>query len=126
MNICCGKTDGGGVNVDILKHKRIKNFKLVKDIYRLPFKNKQFDSVLCSHTIEHVDNPEKFYRELKRVGREIIIVIPPLYDLGAVLNVFEHKWIFLSLKKKHSKLPKYIRLPFARFIQTRLGQINHA
>ena len=103
MNICCGKTDGGGLNVDIYKHKDVPNFKLVKDIYKLPFRDNEFKTVLCSHTIEHVDNPEAFFDELQRVAEEVTIVIPPLYDISAVLNIFEHNWIFLSFKKKHSK-----------------------
>ena len=43
LNICCGKMDGGGVNADIVKHRDdIPNFRLIDDIYHLPFKNRQF------------------------------------------------------------------------------------
>ena len=126
LNICCGKTDGGGINADIFMHLEVPGFIQVDDIYNLPFKDKQFDSVLCSHTMEHIDNPEDFFKELSRVGREITIVIPPLYDMAAVFNIFEHKWIFLSFRKKHKKLPVYIRLPFSSTIQKRLGQLLHA
>ncbi len=126
LNICCGKTDGGGVNADIFRHKDVPNFIEVTDIYNLPFNDKQFDKVLCSHTIEHVDNPEKFFDELQRVCNEVTLVIPPLYDTTAVLNFFEHKWIFLSFKKKHHKLPARIKLPLSGFIQKNFGQINHA
>lgn len=122
INICCGKTDGGGINVDIVRHGDIPNFVLVKDIYNLPFRDQQFDAVLCSHTIEHVDNPEKFFRELKRIGKKVSIVIPPLWDITAALNVFEHKFIFLSLKKEHTQLPPFIKLPMASFIQKHFGQ----
>jgi ubiquinone/menaquinone biosynthesis C-methylase UbiE len=99
---------------------------LVKDIYNLPFKDKKFKTVLCSHTIEHVDDPEKFLKELKRVGKEVVIVVPPLYDIGAVLNVLEHKWIFLSFRKEYSKLPKHIKLPLSRTIQKQFGQLINA
>ncbi|MDP3093359.1 MAG: methyltransferase domain-containing protein [bacterium] len=70
LNICCGRTDGGGVNADIKKHKDLPDFVLIKDVYNLPFTDKQFKYVLCSHTIEHVDDPKRFYQELKRVGGE--------------------------------------------------------
>jgi len=126
LNICCGKTDGGGINADIFKHKDVPNFVEVLDIYNLPFKDKQFDKVLCSHTIEHVDDPQRFFNELQRVGNEVTVVIPPLYDTTAVLNFFEHKWIFWSFRKKHTKLPYFTRLPLAGFIQKNFGQINHA
>lgn len=126
LNICCGKTDGGGVNADIFQHVDLPNFQLVKNIYNLPFSNKQFDTVLCSHTIEHVNNPQGFFDELSRVGEQVTIVVPPLYDLGAVFNVFEHKYIFLTFKKTHHRLPPHIKLPLADFIQRKWGQINHA
>lgn len=119
LNICCGKTDGGGVNVDIVKHANVPNLHIVKSIYKLPFKDKEFEHVLCSHTIEHVENPDAFYKELQRVGKNVVIVIPPLYDLWAIPNFFQHRWIFCSFKKVHiNKLPKKIRLPFAKTLQT--------
>lgn len=122
LNICCGKTDGGGINVDIVKHADVPNLIVVDDIYNLPFSTNQFDNVLCSHTIEHVDDPQAFFDELDRVADEVTLVVPPLWDLSAVLNVFEHRWIFLTLRKEHHKLPNYIELPFARAYQERKGQ----
>ncbi|MEM9478626.1 MAG: methyltransferase domain-containing protein, partial [Verrucomicrobiota bacterium] len=96
LNICCGRTDGGGVNADIVKHAEVPNYVQVEDIYDLPFRTGQFENVLCSHTLEHVEDPEAFFEELSRVAKEVTIVLPPLWDLSAVLNVFEHKWIFFS------------------------------
>lgn len=122
LNICCGKSDGGGVNADIFMHLEVPNFVYLEDIYNLPFEDNQFESVLCSHTMEHVDYPDLFYTELSRVGKDITIVIPPVYDLAAMLNFLEHKWIFLSFKKKHNKLPVYIKLSFSRTIQKIFGQ----
>ncbi len=111
LNISCGKTDGGGINADIVKHADLPNFVLIQDIYHLPFRDKQFETVLCSHTIEHVDNPKLFFKELQRVGKEIILVTPPLWDFYAVLNFFGHKWIVLSFRKVHQKLPPMIPYP---------------
>jgi hypothetical protein len=125
LNICCGKTDGGGINADIVKHKVLPNLVIV-DVYKLPFKDKCFNTVLCSHTIEHVKDPRQFFKELERVGDDVTLVIPPLWDLSAVLNVFEHKWIFLSFKKEHHILPRYIRLPFSSVVQKYLGERMHA
>ena len=126
LNICCGKSDGGGVNADIFMHLEVPNFVYIDDIYNLPFENNQFESVLCSHTMEHVEFPDLFYKELSRVGKDITVVIPPVYDLAAMLNFLEHKWIFLSFKKKHNKLPAYIKLPFSRTVQKIFGQRLHA
>jgi len=125
LNICCGKTDVGKINADIVQHASIKNFHLINDIYDLPFKDKQFSNVLCSHTMEHVEDPECFLKELKRVGHNVTIIIPPLYDISAVLNFLEHKWIFLTFRKTYvDHLPRHLRLPCAEWIHRRFGQVK--
>lgn len=122
LNICCGKTDGGGVNVDIVKHAEIQNLIVVDDIYSLPFATDQFEHTLCSHTIEHVEDPGAFFAELERVSQKVTLVVPPLWDLSAVCNVFEHRWMFLTFRKEHHALPWHLPLPFSSFFQDRLGQ----
>lgn len=123
LNISCGKTDGGGINADIKKHANVPNFKLITDVNNLPFKNKQFEWVLSSHTIEHVENPEKFFDELKRVGKNVVLVVPPLWDIGASLLSFPyHRWTFLTIKKEHTELPKYIPTPLSKTYMKLFGQ----
>jgi ubiquinone/menaquinone biosynthesis C-methylase UbiE len=46
------------------------------NIENLPFDDKYFEFVYCSHVLEHVDNPEKACRELIRVGRRGYIETP--------------------------------------------------
>lgn len=122
LNICCGATDGGGVNADVVRHANVRNFVLIEDINRLPFVDNVFASTLCSHTMEHVENPRAFSAELERVSRNVVYLVPPLWDVGAVLNVLEHKWIFLTLRTEHRTLPPHVRLPFAALVQNYLGQ----
>ena len=123
LNICCGNTDVGRINADIVQHRSdISNFVSIDDIYRLPFSNLQFERVLCSHTLEHVDDPMRFDGELRRVGKSVLYVLPPLWDIAAVCNLLEHRWIFLTLKKVHTRLPWHIRLPFSRPLQRRFRQ----
>ena len=122
LNICCGNTDGGGVNVDIVQHSDVPNFVKVDNIYRLPFDAGQFDTVLCSHTAEHIDYPRRFDRELRRVAKNVVYVLPPAWDLAAALNIWEHKWLFLTMRKVHHTLPRRVPLPFARSLQARVGQ----
>lgn len=126
LNICCGKTDGGGVNADIVRHMDVPNYVQVEDIYALPFEDGQFEHVLCSHTIEHVDDPERFFRELQRVGKHVTLIIPPMWDLSAAFNVLEHRSLFLTLKKEHHTLPPFVPLPLAATIQRTFGQRIHA
>lgn len=127
LNICSGKTDGGGINADILRHSDSANFVLIDDIYHLPFQDKEFDTVLSSHTIEHVDDPQAFYKEMKRVAKEVTLIVPPLWDIAAACNFFEHKWLFVTLKKVHTgRMPMCVRLPFAQTIHRVFGQRLHA
>jgi len=55
------------------------------DIYKLPYKDSQFDLVLCTEVLEHLENPEKALKELKRVTKKYIILsVPnePLFMFG--------------------------------------------
>jgi hypothetical protein len=122
LNICCGDVDGKGLNADIVAQD-VPNFVLTPDIYRLPFKDGEFEHVLCSHTIEHVDDPDAFWAELNRVGKQVTLILPPLWDPAAALNIFEHKWIFLSWRKRHHTLPRRIQLSGAHLYQRRFGQV---
>ena len=122
LNICCGKIDGGGINADIVRHAEVSNFVLLDNIYSLPFRDKHFQTVLCSHTIEHVGDPVHFYKELCRVGSEVTLILPPLWDISAALNIIEHQWLFLTWKKEHRLLPRFVRLPLARTVQKLFGQ----
>lgn len=122
LNICCGKTDSGGINADIVDHAEIGNFVLVENIYKLPFKDRTFQTVLCSHTIEHVDNPDAFHKELQRVGHHITYLVPPLWDISAAFNILEHKWLFLTFRSRHTTLPKYIPLPFSGLVHRLFDQ----
>lgn len=121
LNISCGDTDGGGINADIIK-RAVPNFVLIKNVYSLPFKDKQFKNTICSHTIEHVECPEKFYNELKRISKNVILLVPPIWDLLALADFREHKWQFLTLKPKHvNTIPRKFKLPYW-WIQNKFGQ----
>jgi hypothetical protein len=122
-NICCGTTDGGGINADIKKHGEVPRFELITDVSRLAHPDGAFQHVLCSHTIEHVPDPEAMYRELRRIGRNVTLLVPPLWDFTAALHPLEHQVIFLTFKSRHENhLPPFIRYWPARWLQAFLGQ----
>ncbi|MBS3741959.1 MAG: methyltransferase domain-containing protein [Candidatus Cloacimonetes bacterium] len=122
LNICSGKTDGGALNVDIVKHTELPNFRKINNIYNLSYPDDHFEYVLSSHTIEHVEDPINFFNELCRVGKNVKIIVPPLWDISAAFNILEHKWVFLTFKTEHSTLPPFIKLPFAEKFQKIFGQ----
>lgn len=47
--------------------------------YHLPFKDKSFDYVICSHVLEHLEKPQEFVKELMRVGKAGYIEVPNIY-----------------------------------------------
>jgi SAM-dependent methyltransferase len=62
----------------------------------LPFKDKEFDYVICCQVLEHVENPEKFLAEQFRVAKRGFMETPSL--LGEYLFPREsHKWIIHEL-----------------------------
>ena len=39
-------------------------------------------------------------------------------------NPIDHKWTFLSLRKEHHRLPRYVKTPLAATLQRIVGQRN--
>ena len=46
------------------------------DAQKMPFKDKSFDFVVASHILEHMADPERFFKELQRVGKAGYIETP--------------------------------------------------
>lgn len=46
------------------------------DAQKMPFKDKAFDFIVASHILEHMAEPEKFLKELQRVGKAGYIETP--------------------------------------------------
>lgn len=51
---------------------------VIADGQKLPFGDKQFDYVICSHILEHIQNPKRFIAELTRVGKSGFIEVPSI------------------------------------------------
>jgi ubiquinone/menaquinone biosynthesis C-methylase UbiE len=61
------------------------------DVESLPFKDKVFDFVFCSHLLEHVENPDKAISELTRVAKKGYIEVP--YAISDLFQPFPpHLW----------------------------------
>ncbi|MBN2143138.1 MAG: methyltransferase domain-containing protein [Candidatus Aureabacteria bacterium] len=97
--------------------------KLIKDhrpfyqyhIESMPFSDKEFDFVYCSHVLEHVSDPAKACNELMRIGKRGFIETPTktsdiLFNFPRLKN--HHKWhieilgntlIFMEWKEKERK-----------------------
>lgn len=79
----------------IFPHQRL----VEADGENLPFGNKEFDYVICSHVLEHVEDPEKFIAEQERVAGMGYIETPSL--IGEWLSPKQsHKWVLLEIDNK--------------------------
>jgi SAM-dependent methyltransferase len=75
-------------DIKVMKHQQFLN----ADGENLPFKDKEFDYVICCQVLEHVENPVRFLSEQFRVAKRGFIETPSL--IGEYLFPREsHKWI---------------------------------
>jgi ubiquinone/menaquinone biosynthesis C-methylase UbiE len=63
------------------------------DLHRLPYCDKFFDFVYCSHVLEHVDDPIETCAEIMRVGKRGFIETPTMgKDILFAWTRHTHKW----------------------------------
>lgn len=75
----------------------------------LPFKDQEFDSVICAHTLEHVQDIQFAINELKRVTKKRLIIILPkqrsykyTFDLHLHFFSYEHDLLKLLSPDKNT------------------------
>lgn len=80
---------------------------------RFPFKDNEFDYVICSHVLEHVPNADVFLSEIQRVAKKGYLEFPTIY-YDYIYNFPEHilfaiekKGIIYWMTKEESELNKY-------------------
>ena len=97
LDIGCGYTANENADtlcdVQDLQHK-YPNKKFVKlESKNLPFADLEFDFVIASHVLEHVDDPEFFIKELERVSNKGYIEVPTTMEDNLVFeNKKDHIW----------------------------------
>lgn len=66
------------------------------DLEFLPFKDKSFGLVTCSHVLEHADNPLRALEEIKRVGKSAYVVTPSWIAENYMYRRRYHKSVVMS------------------------------
>jgi ubiquinone/menaquinone biosynthesis C-methylase UbiE len=72
------------------------------NIENIPFPDRHFDTVICTHTLEHVINIKRGLDELRRVcSKQLIIVLPKQreykYTFDLHVHFFPYKYSVLNL-----------------------------
>ena len=102
-----------------------KKFVRIKD-KRLPFKDKEFDFVISSHVIEHVEDFKFFISEIERVTAQGYIELPTrLGDNIVFENLKDHIWWFkyddelnlLLASKKNQILEPFVTVSTAKKLE---------
>lgn len=70
--------------VDLIKSRKLKHLKSAQafDGYKIPFADNEFDLVILSHVLEHVEFERMLLRELKRVSKLQVIEVPKDHRYG--------------------------------------------
>jgi ubiquinone/menaquinone biosynthesis C-methylase UbiE len=64
--------------IERTSEKKIKNIVELKvfDGYTIPYSDKFFDLVVCSHVIEHVEHPRILLKEIQRISKKQVFEVP--------------------------------------------------
>jgi len=77
---------------DLSNHYKDKKFIRLTE-KKLPFKDKEFDFVVASHVMEHVEDIDFFIKELERVSKKGYIELPTMLEDNLVFeNKKDHLW----------------------------------
>tara|TARA_B100001123_G_scaffold120881_1_gene140722 strand:+ start:590 stop:1204 length:615 start_codon:yes stop_codon:yes gene_type:complete len=110
---------------DLSNYYKDKHFIQILD-KKLPFKDKEFDYVIASHVIEHVDDFEFFIKELERISTRGYIELPTrLGDNLVFENKLDHIWWFvfddlnnqIVASKKNQLLNPFITVSMAKLLE---------
>jgi ubiquinone/menaquinone biosynthesis C-methylase UbiE len=98
---------------DLVKPLIPPNFEMIAaDITSLPFSDKSFDTVLCTHALEHIKDHHAALAELKRVTKHRLIIVVPCqreykYTVDLHINFFPYMHTF----------KRFIACPNARYLK---------
>jgi SAM-dependent methyltransferase len=67
------------------------------DIFSLPFRNDSFGYIITRRTLEHVEEPPAFFREITRVSKAGYIETPSLIRENIHPIRAYHEWVLLEI-----------------------------
>ena len=135
LDIGCGYRANENASVvadvqDFSDFYKNKNFIKIEE-KRLPFKNKEFDFVIASHVIEHVEDFEFFIKELERISNKGYIELPSrLADNLVFENKNDHIWWFcyddlenqIIASKRNQLVDPFITVSMAKILEQKFRE----
>ena len=130
VDIGCGYSANKNASViadiqDLSNFYKGKNFIKIGG-KKLPFKDKEFDFVIASHVIEHVEDFEFFVKELERISSKGYIELPTrLGDNLVFENKNDHIWWFtyndvntkIIASKRNQLIDPFITVSIAKLFE---------
>ncbi|MCS6980669.1 MAG: class I SAM-dependent methyltransferase [Flavobacteriales bacterium] len=107
------KWDATGCDVYASEFVREKNLRFVEAFtHRLPFPDRSFDTVVCTHVLEHVPLWHSSVAELKRVCRKKLIVVLPRerpyrFGFNLHLHFFPYQFMVVNALRQTERLGTY-------------------
>ena len=89
--------------LDLSDHYKDKTFIKINE-KKLPFKDKEFDFIIASHVVEHVEDISYFLNELARVGKKGYIEVPTKLEDNLVFENKKAHILHLVFDDVHNKL----------------------
>jgi SAM-dependent methyltransferase len=96
------RRDGGGADLAPPAAEEPANLSFVEGwLGRLPFADKSFDTVVCTHTLEHILDLDGAVADLRRIARRRLILVVPRerearYPLNLHVHFFPYAHTFLN------------------------------
>jgi len=135
LDVGCGFSLHHRQRVDCLKVdiQRSGFADMICDACNLPFRDKTFDKVFCSHVLEHLVNPIKALKEILRVSnRYAFVEVPHWLSRNAKqdsknphdkhISSFRCNWFHRALRNFPHHVEVKYRFPLYLYIQCEIYQ----
>ncbi|MCH7973862.1 MAG: class I SAM-dependent methyltransferase [Bacteroidetes bacterium] len=91
----------------------------VASVYSLPYEKKEFELVICTEVLEHLEEPEKAVIEIERVTSKYIILSVPREPLWRLMNIARLSYL-RNLGNTPGHLNHWSSASFKAFVSKRL------
>lgn len=90
-NDLCSLAIGIDLDESSLKGNKLFKYRIKGNLEELPFKDNSFDVILCQNVIEHLEKPEKVFKEFSRTLLQkgtFVFITPNVYNFVTIISKF--------------------------------------